>query len=145
MNGKQPMKPSDTPSEEEIFDDARQLTDPAERRALLDRTCARNPTLRARLEGLLAADHEAGNFFDECTRALQIPAPLPTLKRRAGATDSTPVALGCTASSAARSSPARWYRRAASLVTHRLMTTASAGATVDGRTIGASDKTSAAT
>ena len=48
--------------EESIFAAARELTDPAERRALLDRACAGEPALRQRLEKMVAALAEADNF-----------------------------------------------------------------------------------
>ena len=71
------MNQPDSSREEDIFDDARLLTDPAERRALLDRACAGNPGLRTKLERLLAAEGEAEGFFAECTRALHQQAGLP--------------------------------------------------------------------
>jgi eukaryotic-like serine/threonine-protein kinase len=51
--------------EESIFAAARELTDPAQRRALLDRACAGDPALRHRLEKMLAALADADHFFLE--------------------------------------------------------------------------------
>jgi serine/threonine protein kinase len=65
------MNPHDIRTEEEIFDDARLVTDPAERRALLDQACAGDPAMRERLERLLAAGRDAEGFFAECTQALR--------------------------------------------------------------------------
>lgn len=64
------MNPHEIRTEEEIFDNARLLNDPAMRRALLDQACAGDPGMRRRLEDLLAAEREAETFFAECTRAL---------------------------------------------------------------------------
>ena len=44
------------PREEELFDEARQLPDATQRSAFLARTCSGNPTLHARLTGLLEAN-----------------------------------------------------------------------------------------
>ncbi|HEX2860977.1 MAG TPA: serine/threonine-protein kinase, partial [Lacunisphaera sp.] len=71
------MQPGDARTEEEIFEDARMLSSAAERCALLDAACAGNPTLRARLESLLAAEREAEIFFAECTQAMNLPPPPP--------------------------------------------------------------------
>jgi eukaryotic-like serine/threonine-protein kinase len=49
--------------EEELFDAARQLTDPAQRTAFLDFSCTDDPALRTRIEALLTAEAEAENFF----------------------------------------------------------------------------------
>ena len=49
--------------EEELFDAARQLTDPAQRAAFLDFSCTEDPALRARIETLLAAEDQAEDFF----------------------------------------------------------------------------------
>jgi serine/threonine protein kinase/WD40 repeat protein len=53
------------PAEEELFEAALQLHDPAERAAYLDRECAGNPTLRAEVESLLAAHEKAGAFIEQ--------------------------------------------------------------------------------
>ncbi len=56
------------PSEETLFDAARNLADPAARRAFLDQACAADPGLRARIEALLAAGAEAEDFFRDAAR-----------------------------------------------------------------------------
>jgi tetratricopeptide (TPR) repeat protein len=63
--------------EDEVFDAARELSDPGERRAFLDRACKGDERLRARVEGLLAAQAEAEQFFAEgcLPRSLSGPAP----------------------------------------------------------------------
>src|SRR4029078_11478419 len=56
-----------TPSKQQeiaLFDAARNLTDPALRKAFLDQACAGDAKLRARLEELLAAQVAADAFFD---------------------------------------------------------------------------------
>jgi eukaryotic-like serine/threonine-protein kinase len=58
--------------EEELFDDARRLGDPAARREFLDRACAGDTALRARIDGLLAAELEAELFFTESRPALAL-------------------------------------------------------------------------
>ena len=50
-------------NEEVIFDDARRLTNPAEREALLDRACNGDTALRARLAELLRFEPQAQEFF----------------------------------------------------------------------------------
>jgi tetratricopeptide (TPR) repeat protein len=62
-----------TQREEDLFDAARKLTDPAERGAYLDRACAGDPALRARVEELLAAGADAEQFFTESSSALSFP------------------------------------------------------------------------
>ena len=61
-----------TQREEELFDEARKLTDPAACRAFLDQTCAGDAALRTRIEGLLEAETEAERFFDESGSALHL-------------------------------------------------------------------------
>jgi serine/threonine protein kinase len=63
--------------EDEVFDAARELSDPGERRAFLERACNGDEKLRARVEGLLAAQAEAEQFFAEgcLPRSLSGPAP----------------------------------------------------------------------
>jgi serine/threonine protein kinase len=70
------MNPEE-PRTEEIFEEARALTSPAERRALLDLACAGNPLLRTKLESLLAAERDAEDFFAECTKAMNLPLLSP--------------------------------------------------------------------
>jgi len=48
---------------EDIFHDAREIADPAERLAFLDDACGGDKSLRARVDALLAADAEAGSFL----------------------------------------------------------------------------------
>jgi eukaryotic-like serine/threonine-protein kinase len=58
----------------EIFADAAEIVDPAGRTLFLDRACQDDRALRERVERLLAADTQAGNFLrssgDTTTRAL---------------------------------------------------------------------------
>jgi hypothetical protein len=51
--------------EEEIFDEARRITDPGRRRAYLDTVCGDDAALRSRVQGLLAALEDADRFFAE--------------------------------------------------------------------------------
>src|SRR6476646_7526349 len=48
----------------EVFAQAVELDDPADRAALLDRACAGDPSLRGRVEGLLRAYADAGSFLE---------------------------------------------------------------------------------
>jgi hypothetical protein len=57
-------------AEQEIFDAALAIQDAGRRRDLLDRACAGNPPLRARLEELLSAAGPADHFFSDCATAL---------------------------------------------------------------------------
>jgi len=50
---------------EALFDAARQLTNPAARRAFLDQACVEDAQLRARVEALLSAQTDAEKFFSE--------------------------------------------------------------------------------
>lgn len=63
--------------EEDIFDHARKITDPAARAAYLDRACAGEVDLRVRLEGLLSVEPDAEEFFAETFSALKLPDKLP--------------------------------------------------------------------
>src|SRR5437667_11505072 len=56
---------SHRPSEEELFEAALQLADPAERATYLQQACGDDLQLRQRVESLLAAHQEAGTFIDE--------------------------------------------------------------------------------
>src|SRR5262249_19055079 len=56
------------PSAKAIFDEAAEITDPAQRQVFLDRICADAPELRQQVDGLLRAHDEAGSF-------LQAPPP----------------------------------------------------------------------
>ena len=72
-----------TAREEQLFDEARKLTDPAACRAFLDRACAGDHALRARLGDLLGAEAAAEQFFADgrdlvnatLTRAQLLPDP----------------------------------------------------------------------
>lgn len=66
-----------TQREEDIFDHARKITDPAARAAYLDRACAGEVDLRVRLEGLLSVEPDAEEFFAETFSALKLPDKLP--------------------------------------------------------------------
>ncbi len=57
--------------EEEIFDAALELTGNAEREAFLDRACAHDPALRAKMEELLSGHVQAEAFFTECISTLK--------------------------------------------------------------------------
>lgn len=48
-----------------VFSEAAEIADPAARAAFLDSACAGNGALRARVEQLLNADSQAGNFLSE--------------------------------------------------------------------------------
>src|SRR5262245_50726069 len=56
---------------EMLFDAARVLADPTERKEFLDRACGENSRLRAQVEGLLASQQEADRCFDEGVSALR--------------------------------------------------------------------------
>jgi WD40 repeat protein len=51
-------------NEESLFIEALEIRDPSERAAFLDRSCATDPALRARLERLLAQHERAGDFLE---------------------------------------------------------------------------------
>jgi len=51
---------------ETLFEAALELNDPTERAAFLERECAGDLPLRARLERLLSAHGPAKGFFDDC-------------------------------------------------------------------------------
>src|SRR5439155_3338489 len=68
------MKNDARQQEETLFEAARKLSDPVQRKALLDAACAQNPELRRRLEILLAAEPDADQFFEESGAALNAPA-----------------------------------------------------------------------
>src|SRR5438034_306481 len=74
--------------EETLFDAARKLTDPVQRKAFLDAACADNPELRRRLEILLSAEPHADKFFEEGSVSLSAPsdpaAPVPQESRASG-------------------------------------------------------------
>ncbi|HTA31149.1 MAG TPA: serine/threonine-protein kinase, partial [Candidatus Cybelea sp.] len=60
--------------EEELFDAARKLSDPAQRADYLERACDGDPGLRERVATLLSVHSDAEELFTECMPALQIPA-----------------------------------------------------------------------
>ncbi len=51
--------------EEDLFEAARQITDPADRTTFLDISCKDDPGMRTRLESLLTANEEAESFFED--------------------------------------------------------------------------------
>src|ERR1039457_4820398 len=59
--------------EEELFDAARRLADPGERKTFLDGACERDSGLRERVDELLAAEAEAEQFFTEGSVAMSLP------------------------------------------------------------------------
>ena len=75
---------------EALFEAALELT-PAERHAFLERECADDPALRARVGRLLAAHGSSEVFFDDCRSALKVAesggevSELPDLERELGA------------------------------------------------------------
>ena len=54
-----------THHEEELFDTARKISDPKARAAFLERACDGDPALHAQIEGLLKAEKEAEQFFED--------------------------------------------------------------------------------
>ncbi len=56
---------TNTQREEELFDAAREMADPAKRAAFLERACGGDATLRKRIEELLEAAESAEEFFSE--------------------------------------------------------------------------------
>ncbi|MHC1768592.1 MAG: protein kinase [Verrucomicrobiia bacterium] len=71
-----PDNGSARPNEKSLFVAARELTDPAQRRAFLDAACAGDPAMRQRLEDLLQAEAEAGQFFVEGAEGLAPPTTI---------------------------------------------------------------------
>jgi serine/threonine protein kinase len=63
--------------EEEVFDAARKLNDPAEREAYLERACEDDSNLRERVEALLSVHSHAEELFTECISALRSSADNP--------------------------------------------------------------------
>jgi hypothetical protein len=57
--------------EEEVFDAARKLNQPAEREAFLERACRDDSNLRERVETLLSVHGNAEELFTECISALR--------------------------------------------------------------------------
>jgi serine/threonine protein kinase len=60
--------------EEELFDAARNIADPAARRAFLDGACDGDPALRGRIDNLLKAAAAAEDFFAEGRTVVTAPA-----------------------------------------------------------------------
>jgi serine/threonine protein kinase len=63
--------------EEEVFDAARKLDDPAEREAYLEQACVDDPKLRERVESLLSVHSHAEVLFTECISALRTSSDNP--------------------------------------------------------------------
>ena len=59
-----------TARQQEIFDAALEIANDRERHALMDRECAGDPQLRARIEELLADHSRAEEFFSDCATAI---------------------------------------------------------------------------
>jgi hypothetical protein len=70
--------------EEEVFDAARKLDDPAERDAFLERACRDDSNLRDRVESLLSVHSHAEELFTECISALRTSADGPESRAAAG-------------------------------------------------------------
>lgn len=68
---------------EEIFHDAREKTDPAERAGFLDGACGNDMFLRTKVEALLKADAEAGSFLTEGMQGSDPDATIPQAGRGA--------------------------------------------------------------
>src|SRR6266496_1817347 len=71
-------------SAEELFAATLELTNPADRAALLDRECVSNPALRAEVESLFAAHEQASQFLEN-------PPAAAVAETLAGATGTIPV------------------------------------------------------
>jgi eukaryotic-like serine/threonine-protein kinase len=69
---------SSTLPEDEVFEAARSLADPAERLAYLIRACGADAEMRTRIEALLAAAQEAESFFAATSPALEPATDVPT-------------------------------------------------------------------
>ena len=82
-----------TQHEEELFDEARRLADPAARRDFLDHACDGDAALRARLENLLDAECDAERFFTETGTALKLAEP------NLASTHGDPVSFGANSAS----------------------------------------------
>ena len=67
--------------EEELFDAAQRLSDPVQRKAFLDAACAKDSSLRRRLDELFAAQQDAEQFFREGVEGLT-PAGSPSTESR---------------------------------------------------------------
>jgi len=79
--------------EEDLFDAARQITDPGRRAAFLDFSCTDDPALRGRIEALLAAEDQADDFFAEgATLVTRTDASLRLTRTRIPLEDAPPLA-----------------------------------------------------
>ena len=74
-------------NEKALFAAARGLTDPAQRRAFLDQSCAADSELRQRVEELLQADGAAGDFLHELLPETQAPGEATAPPNRATTID----------------------------------------------------------
>jgi eukaryotic-like serine/threonine-protein kinase len=63
--------------EEELFDAARMLKDPAQREEFLERACDGDPDLRQRVATLLSVHIHAEELFTECISAMRTSADVP--------------------------------------------------------------------
>ncbi len=80
--------------EEEVFEAARLLADPGERKAYLDEACGGDPELRARIDELLEAEAEAEQFFADGSLALSLPgSAAPPSWSSSTASEAVPPAL----------------------------------------------------
>ncbi len=59
------------PREKAVFCQALEIADPEQRRQFLDQACGADGALREQVEKLLALSQSAGDFFKECTPALE--------------------------------------------------------------------------
>lgn len=64
----------DCQREESLFEAALDLSDPAERRAFLDKACGQDKALRERIERLLSLAKRADDLFTKCVPALEAAA-----------------------------------------------------------------------
>jgi serine/threonine protein kinase len=74
--------------EEDLFDGARRIADPAARAAFLNGACDGDPALRRRIEALLKAESAAEEFFAEGRSVVSAPGGAFTLVAGAGGSDS---------------------------------------------------------
>jgi serine/threonine protein kinase/tetratricopeptide (TPR) repeat protein len=74
-----------TESPKAIFENAFEISSPAERKAYLDETCADEPELRQKVEALLRAHEEAGSFLENPALAPGSTAAYVEPRQQAGA------------------------------------------------------------
>ncbi|MDA1273017.1 MAG: serine/threonine-protein kinase [Verrucomicrobia bacterium] len=77
--------------EELLFDAARKLTDPAQRKAFLDAACANHPQMRQRIEDLLAAQSDAEKIFEQARRRATPTAAVPNPSHASESSDTPTV------------------------------------------------------